>query len=410
MVKPDKLDEMEMGQWMDRLRIGAPTTGSGEGKQLPQAVKLSKADYSSEPASGWMRTADGHSDRHGTFGRSSGLRSIVSAAVAITGAAIVSRCSDAATAPPGIAVEFARRELAVPGVVDGRAIFGVATPSGPHNLAELDAFQKAAAKKPSLLMFHEAWGRQEFDTALLSGISRRGMLPMITWEPWDDEAATADGDGGRGWAEYSLSRIVRGSFDRYLHKWAVSLRKWGHPVAIRFAHEMNGSWYPWSEGVNGNGPGEYVAAWRHVWSIFQRAGATNVIWVWSPNVTFPGSTPLEQLYPGDAYVNWIGIDGYNAGTALPWGGWVMFEELFGPTIQEIRLFTDKPILLAEVGAAEKGGSKAEWISDFFHSLSKRPEIIGFIWFEARKQADWRIVSSEASRAAFAAGVADPRYG
>lgn len=326
-------------------------------------------------------------------------------------AVLATRWSEGPTAT-GTAVEVARRALAGRSgdPADGRTIFGVATPSGPHNLAELEAFERAAGRKPSLLMFHEGWARGRFDRALLSRISRRGMLPMVSWEPWDYEVASAKGISGRAGAEYALSRIIAGSFDRYIREWAVGLRKWGHPVAIRFAHEMNGSWYPWGEGVNGNGAGEYVAAWRHVWEVFRRAGARNVIWVWSPNVIFPGSTPLERLYPGDEYVDWIGIDGYNAGTALPWGGWVTFDELFGPTIREIRSFTYKPILLAEVAAAEKGGSKADWISDFFHALSQRPEIIGFVWFEARKQADWRIVSSEASRAAFAVGVADGRYG
>lgn len=337
------------------------------------------------------------------------LRRIVVAVVIPV--AVVAGPWSASDVPSGLAVKLASRELgdAAPHLEPGRAIFGVATPSGPYNLTELDAFQKAAGKKPSLLMFHEGWERGTFDMNLLSRIDRRGMLPMITWEPWDYEAPSAPTSEDQK-SKYALSNIANGSFDGYLREWAVEIRRWSRPVAIRFAHEMNGSWYPWGESVNGNRPGDYVAAWRHVWNIFRDAGAANVIWVWSPNVIFPGSTPLEGLYPGDEYVNWIGIDGYNGGAAVDWGGWVTFEDLFGPTMKEIRSFTLKPIMLAEVGAAEAGGSKAAWIADFFDSLERHPDIIGFVWFEARKQADWRIETSEESRAAFAARVADRRYG
>lgn len=66
-------------------------------------------------------------------------------------------------------------------------------------------------------------------------------------------------------------------------------------------------------------------------------------------------------------------------------------------------------MISEVGSAEQGGNKAAWISDFFSRLAARPEIRGVIWFNHDKEADWRIQSSDASRIAYAAAVANARY-
>ena len=293
--------------------------------------------------------------------------------------------------------------------------FGVSTPSGPYNMAEVDAFEAAAGKEPAVVMFSQDWANARFRADLLQSIADRSggpALPLITWEPRDHRV----GEGGDGrpateQPEFSLSRILEGSWDWYIREWAEGLRAWGRPVGLRLAQQMNGNWFPWAEGVNGNERGQYVAAWRHVRRIFDGVGTPNVLWVWSPNVSYKGSAPLAPLYPGDGYVDWVGIDGYNGGTALGWGGWIGSEELFAPTIREIRVFTSKPLALTEVGSSEEGGSKARWIHDFFHGmLPRHPEIMGFVWVEAKREADWRIVSSESATAAFAAGVADRRFG
>ena len=88
---------------------------------------------------------------------------------------------------------------------------------------------------------------------------------------------------------------------------------------LRFAPEMNGDWLPWSTGVNGNRPGEYVAAWRHVRARFRRAGADNAVWVWNPIASYAGSTPLKQLFPGSRSVDWMAVDGYSWGAARELG-------------------------------------------------------------------------------------------
>jgi beta-mannanase len=283
-------------------------------------------------------------------------------------------------------------------------LFGVSTPSGPYNLAELDSFERNAGKKVGLLLYFQGWAYDDFNTSLVSSVAQRGAVPEITWEPWDYRAGLSQPD-------YALSTIVDGTHDAYIRRWAEGAKAYGGPLLVRFAHEMNDRYYPWSELVNGNQPGQYVAAWRHVVDVFRSVGATNVHWVWSPSVSYAGTVPLSAVYPGDGYVDWIAVDGYNGGTALPWGGWLTFDQVFGTTLNEVGTLTAaKPLMIGETSSAEAGGSKASWISDFFSQLAGRPGLKAFVWFDQDKETDWRIESSTSATQAFAAGVADARYG
>jgi len=275
-------------------------------------------------------------------------------------------------------------------------VLGVSVPGAPWSMTELDRFERDAGHHASLVSFYASW-RDEFNRWGLDQIAARGSMPIVTWEPWDYTNGTLDQPA------YRLSAIAGGAWDAYITRWAQGARAWGQALALRFAHEMNGSWYPWSEGVNGNVAGDYVKAWRHVRSIFRTVGATNVSWIWSPNVVYPGSTPLAELYPGDADVDYIGIDGYNGGTMF--GGWLTFDQVFNETLSQVRGLAGKWLIISEVASAEAGGSKAAWIGGFFNSLDNNPDIFAFVWFNWNKETDWRIESSPAARKAFADGIA-----
>jgi beta-mannanase len=170
---------------------------------------------------------------------------------------------------------------------------------------------------------------------------------------------------------------------------------------------MNGFWYPWCEQSNGNQPGDYVKAWRHVHDIFTQAGVHNVIWVWSPNVSYAGSAPLQELYPGDQYVDWVGLSGYYGTGGVK--DYVSFDQIFDSTLTQLHQFTGKPIVVTETGATDAIGRKADWVKQAFQQLPSHPDIIGVIWFEAVKELDWRIAASPAAAAAFREGASDPRY-
>jgi len=271
--------------------------------------------------------------------------------------------------------------------------FGVATPGGPTASTELDEVATLAGEVPSVVMSYKDF-LQAPPITELDAVRSRGATPLVTWEPW------AWG-GGVDQPAYSLARITAGDFDAYISQWGQSLAAWGKPVMLRFAHEMNGNWYPWAEGVNGNQPGEYVAAWRHVHDVVAATGASNVQWVWSPNVPYWGSTDLTGLFPGAGYVDIVALDGYNWGTSQTWSSWVSPVDLFAPGISQLRtLAPGKPVLIAETASSELGGSKASWNTDLVSYLAAQPDVMGFVWFHMQKETDWRINSSDSSASAF----------
>ena len=279
-----------------------------------------------------------------------------------------------------------------PATSEPRLRFGVSTPGGLTATGELDAVTELAGEAPTVVLAYADFTR-ELDVAGLEAATARGAVPLLTWEPWV-------AGGGASQPAYALDRITAGDFDPYLRRWADGLRAFGRPVMLRFAHEMNGSWYPWSEGVNGNGTGDYVAAWRHVHDVMTAAGATNVEWVWSPNVPYAGSVPLAGLYPGAGQVDVVALDGYNFGTSQSWSSWLAPEALLGPGLQELRtLAPGLPMVIAETASTELGGSKADWVRSLFAYLSAQPDVTAVVWFDHLKETDWRLGSSPESATA-----------
>lgn len=303
-----------------------------------------------------------------------------------------------------VAPAEAARKVNPPNVVPSSSVrtFGVFTPGAPGDPASYAAVTAEAGGPADVVMWYESWGTGgAFPAAAAGSVAAQGAVPQITWEPWVAGA-------GVDQPAYALSRIAAGAFDGYVTTWAKQIKAYGKPVQLRFAHEMNGSWYPWSAGVNGNTAAAYVAAWRHVRDVFTKVGVGNVTWVWSPNTPYHGSTALSSLYPGDNYVDTVALDGYNWGTSREWTTWQSFWDVFGPGVQELQAISSRPIYIAEVASTEVGGDKAAWITDMFATLAAHPEIRGFTWFNDNKETDWRITSSPSAQAAFQAGL--PTFG
>lgn len=276
--------------------------------------------------------------------------------------------------------------------------FGVGTPGGPLAAAELDEVAALAGEAPSIILSYNDFNQAPPITEL-EAARMRGATALLTWEPWI-------WGGGTVQPAFSLDRITAGDFDLYLRQWGTALADWGHPVMLRFGHEMNGNWYPWAEQVNGNGAGDYAAAWRHVHDVVASTGASNVSWVWNPNVPYPGSVPLDGLYPGASYVDSVALDGYNWGTSTSWGTWVSPSQLFGDGLAQLRaLAPGKPVLIGETSSAEQGGSKAEWTTSLISYLAAQADVTAVTWFHFNKEADWRINSSNASAQALAQALA-----
>ncbi|WP_426227798.1 glycoside hydrolase family 26 protein [Pseudarthrobacter sp. DSP2-3-2b1] len=287
----------------------------------------------------------------------------------------------------------------VPPVSSAFLRFGVATPGGAASGAELDAVAALVGESPGIVLSYKDF-RQAPPVFELESVVQRGAMPLLTWEPWIAGAGVTQ-------PAYALARITAGDFDPYISQWAAALASWGKPVMLRFAHEMNGDWYPWAEAVNGNSPGDYVQAWRHVHALVSAAGATNVNWVWAPNGG--GSVENSALYPGDAYVDTVGLDAYNWGTTQVWSSWQLPVAVFGPHLAELRIIAPgKQIVITETASTETGGSKPEWNAALVSYLRTQPDVSGFVWFNLNKETDWRINSSAASASALSAALAARR--
>ncbi len=286
--------------------------------------------------------------------------------------------------------------------------FGLEYPGVPDPGA-LSKYEGEIGKPVSLVLWYESWvsyGQpQFFPVAQMNDIRQHGSIPVLAWYP--DEYPSPS-----SLAKYSLANIINGTWDNYIRQYAQQAAAWGHPFFLRFASEMNGSWTPWSEQSNGNSPGQFVRMWRHVHDIFTSVGATNVTWAWCPNTEGYGTTPIQELYPGNTYVDWAGVDGYNFGPRL--GAWRPFYPLFHPTYQHELSFipSTMPIMIGETGSVEDGGSKAGWITDALTTeLPKNfPRIEGFIWFDAKDgNYDLSLDTSQQALSAFRGGIAADAY-
>lgn len=262
-----------------------------------------------------------------------------------------------------------------------------------------DRFAALAGAQPDLLHLY-ASTRDSHPQVHLDTIHQLGATPVLTLEPWNPRVGPYQPD-------FSLSSINAGQHDSDLDRWAADLGSWGHPLLLRFAQEMNGTWYPWSVGLYGNTAAEYRAAWVRMHRIVS-AQAPNVEFVWAPNVLTEGTRDFADCYPGDRFVDYLGLDGYNWGDT-PGHQWQSPEKLFSASVAALRrLSATLPIVLTEVGCADGAppGDKAQWIRDFFELIVRDPDVTGFMWFQTDKERDWRFNSTPASTLAFRDGLAE----
>jgi hypothetical protein len=238
---------------------------------------------------------------------------------------------------------------------------------------------------------------------------------MVTWASRDSSLG-----GSLTQPTFSLASIINGAHDAYIRQWATDAKAWGYPFFLRFDWEMNGSWFLWSEKVNGNSAGQFAAAWRHVHDIFTSVGANNVTWLWCPNIDSSTMTPMASLYPGDAYVDWTGLDGYNK-----YSTWLAFNQVFSAAgitwlnnsyNQLLSIAPSKPIMLGEFASLEAGdggAKKASWITDALTVQIPNyfPAIKAVVWFNWNSElaSSFVIESSTAAQNAFAAGIASTVY-
>jgi Glycosyl hydrolase family 26 len=318
----------------------------------------------------------------GTFRRAAGL--VLSGACVVALAAVIVNGVVKTPAPHGGSAsrKSSNHHVVITLPAQPASYLGAFAKGVPASYNPVLAFAGATGVQPNIVLYYSGW-YEKFHSAFAVQAKANGAVPFIQIEP-------------RG---VQFAAIAHGVYNSYLRAFASQVAdfgaKTGQAVIIGFAHEMNGYWYPWGHGHVS--PAMFVAAWRHIVTVFRQQGADNVTWLWTVNIIDParGIPSPAPWWPGDSYVTWVGIDGYYLKPS-----WT-FASLFGPTIKAVRALTLDPILISETGAAPATGQPAK-IADLFTG-TRAYGLLGFVWFDAKGTQDWRL-SGAAAFAAYRRGA------
>lgn len=263
---------------------------------------------------------------------------------------------------------------------------GVFPPGATPSYGAIASFARAAGRQPNLLGYFSGWA-EPFDTSFAETLRQHHIIPLVQIDPTDA----------------TISAIAKGTYDDYLRLYAASVRNFGTNVVIGFGQEMNASWYSWGYG---HVPAStFVAAWQHIVTLFRDEGAENVTWLWTLQADTPGTGPIASWWPGPKYVSWVGIDGFYYRPTDT------FESVFGKTINQVRTFTTKPVLLSETAVGPGTGNQYAKIQDLFQGLAQ-DGLLGLVWFDIDQHAagmyqqDWRIEDNRLAQASFSLGASD----
>ena len=253
--------------------------------------------------------------------------------------------------------------------------------AGSASYQPVEQFADAAGVEPGFVEYDSGWA-QPFAASYARTIRKHGAVVIVQMDP----------------ANASVAGIAVGHYDGYLSAYAESVRAYRHPVIMSFGHEMNGTWYSW--GYGRTSPAVFVAAWRHIVKLFRALGVQNVTWMWTVSIindTQHGNIPSPtQWWPGNSYVNWVGIDGYYLKPS--WN----FTPMFGPTIAAVRALTTDPILIADTGVVPAAGQPAK-IANLFAGI-RRYGLLGFVYFDTNSAGSPFAITSPAAIAAFRKGA------
>lgn len=251
--------------------------------------------------------------------------------------------------------------------------------------------QKETQLTPQLINFFLQWpmaGEQQQPlTSTLEAIWQFGAAPCVTWEPMYYSGKTR--------FTIPLEQIIGGSYDVYLKQFAEQIKAWNHPIIVRLAHEMNLQEYHWGTKTeyNAQSPEIYIQLYRYLVTFCREQGAKNILWAFCPNAE---SSPLSSsptgkwncvkcYYPGDDYVDILGMDGYSWGEPdRP------FELIFGELYNELKMIApNKPIMVFETSTASQREERSRWMQEAI-AQAQRWRLNGIIWFQVNKEHAWEL--------------------
>lgn len=177
--------------------------------------------------------------------------------------------------------------------------------------------------------------------------------------------------------------ILDGKFDNYLEFYAQQLKGFDKPILFRLNNEMNGDWCWYSAFYTARDSDIYKQLWVYLHDFFSKRQVQNLIWVWNPHdKSFPefAWNHAFAYYPGDEYVDVVGMTGYNTGNYFAGESWREFKEIYDPLYAEYCANFDKPFIIGEFASASYGGNKAAWISAMFKNIKDYPRIKVAVWW------------------------------
>lgn len=298
---------------------------------------------------------------------------------------------------------------------DSPPIFGVKYGNQGWDLQSVRALEAWQGRRHEVLVLFTNWDadRNVQDNLFmrqLPAIWQHGSVPVITWELYTGAKTPND----------IVSRIANGEHDAYVEAWGKRLREFlagrdrrlgtddDRRAYLRLGHEMNGNWYPWGQ----RSPERFVAMWKRVHAIFADLGLgpSHLQWMWCVTNADHGPFAAEAYYPGDEWVDWVAVDGYNWGSSTRTSKWQTPDEVLGPMIARLRAQTGKPIALAEVASTslttngDEPAAKGQWITDLFAWVRTQP-VRMVCWYNVDRDAEFAVFGGvQGEYAAYRAAV------
>jgi len=325
------------------------------------------------------------------FSSRTGFAVAVVFAVVVIAAGFALRRDDTGSEPPVEAASTTTTLAPAPPV--GGVLLGASTSPDSRSLdaekAAVQDLERQIGRSLDIDNNFYAWD-DAFPTEIERWDLQSGRIPMMSWNGKNVQS----------------SDIAAGRYDAMIRQRAKATKALGRPVLIRWFWEMDGNK---KSGFAGS-PDQYVAAWRHIVTLFRSEGADNVRWVWCPNASAFNDGTAQTYYPGDDFVDWTAADGYNWAPGRAGDDYRSFDDIFGGFYGWARL-QNKPIMVAEFGVQErKPGEKAQWILTARDSIKNSfPMIRAAVYFDSNKDYDWSLTTSDSALAAFRQMANDPWF-
>lgn len=278
--------------------------------------------------------------------------------------------------------------LIVPTTIKKPISWGVFAGSNPTTIHD---FETRVKENPDYLAYFIHWGNGEGALpAFLSDYAyKKDRTLVLFWEASDYKI------GGTDQPDFAYSAILRGDWDNYFISFAKQLKKYEGPVILIPFSELNGNWTPWSGTKNGNTPELAVRAFQYVHGFFSDAPNVQIGWaVNSVSVPQTAENQIANYYPGDAYVDIVGVDGFNMDNP-----WLSFDEIFSDSLNTVSQY-NKPVFIFSFGSAE-GPQKADWLHDSLYTqIPRYPLLEGWIYFNQNKERNWLLWSDSETFSVF----------